>query len=398
MREPVALPATLGPAGLFGVSWRCGGADRLDRIGGRSQLVCRDVRDERGLSRRERRVPRGPAVLSRRRIGMPARRSRVGHANFPARPGSGELDRTARAIVARADTIEVVQHVLGAVGGPHGERVMVRVLERAATPNGDEPRVAILAEDHLGLQASAMRQARSGQTTVDRLLNDLAGDTDDGLLTDELRAWLTASPRLRAFAHEYRDKIRKKLRSAADADAARDVRTELRFAQALLADRRIELAFESYGARRVGPDFTVRFRGEQPFNCEVSRVRRIPSEILDGGPLLAKLRQLPPSVPNLLVIAISGRSAAELDMERAMRGLRRRADDKEDAFFARRGFEGARAFYARFLRLGGVIVWCETAHGKARAALWRNRSARIAVSERAARACLACLRDDAPRQ
>jgi hypothetical protein len=42
-----------------------------------------------------------------------------------------------------------------------------------------------------------------------------------------------------------------------------------------------------------------------------------------------------------------------------------------------------------------VIVFSEGALGPARAALWTNRSARIALPERAGRACLQCLRADA---
>ena len=56
------------------------------------------------------------------------------------------------------------------------------------------------------------------------------------------------------------------------------------------------------------------------------------------------------------------------------------------------GSTGARGFYERYLRLGAVLVWCEGATEEARAALWTNRSARIAVPDRAAQACLACLR------
>ena len=86
--------------------------------------------------------------------------------------------------------------------------------------------------------------------------------TDDHL-ADEVAGWLAGSNRFRAFVDANRDKIRKKLRGAADEDARRDVRAELRVAHLLLADRRIELAFEAYGSTKRGPDFTVTFRGER---------------------------------------------------------------------------------------------------------------------------------------
>ena len=64
-------------------------------------------------------------------------------------------------------------------------------------------------------------------------------------MADELAGWLGTSSRFRAFAESHGAKIRKKLRSATDADARLDVRAELRVAHLLLADRRFELAFEA---------------------------------------------------------------------------------------------------------------------------------------------------------
>ena len=75
-----------------------------------------------------------------------------------------------------------------------------------------------------------------------------------------------------------------------------------------------------------------------------------------GAPLVAKLRQLPPSVPNAVLVAIGGTTAAGLDVAAATKALRSRADAKDEAFFVRRGLEGTRDFYERFLRLGGVLI------------------------------------------
>jgi hypothetical protein len=210
-------------------------------------------------------------------------------------------------------------------------------------------------------------------------------------MVDELTTWLAGSARFRAFAEAHRDKIRKKLR-AVDAEALRDVRAELQVAHLLLADRRFELAFEAYGSGKAGPDFTVTFRGEGTFNLEVTRLRGLPRSTAYGGTLLAKLRQLPPSAPNALLIAIEGGRAEALDMATAARALRDRADAKDEAFFTARGLDGTRGFYERYLRLGAVFVWCEGATGDARATPWINRSARIALPERAIRACVQSLR------
>jgi hypothetical protein len=228
--------------------------------------------------------------------------------------------------------------------------------------------------------------------SVERLGLEL---TDRGLedpLTFELVGWLAGSPRFRAFAGTYRDKIHKKLRHARDPDAALDVRAELQVAHLLLADRRFEVAFEAYGSGKVGPDLTVSFRSSRTFDVEVTRHRRVPDVAGTGTVLMAKLRQLTPGTPNVVVIAIDGDTAAAVDVGAAARALRARADAKDEAFFSARGHDGSRGFYDRFLRLGAVVVWCDGGVGDARATLWTNRSARISVPDQAARSCLACLR------
>ena len=225
-------------------------------------------------------------------------------------------------------------------------------------------------------------------------MQELSGGSPADATTRELAAWLAGSRRFRAFAKAHRDKIRKKLRGATDEDARRDVRAELAVAHLLLAEPRIELAFEAYGSTKGGPDFTAGFRGERSFNLEVTRLHRPPQAAVHGGPLLTKLRQLPPSVPNAVLVAIEGDSADAFDVADAMRGVLARAETKDDAFFVARGFDGTRGFNQRYLRLGAVLVWCEGAAGDARASSWTNRAARIPIPERAARACLACLRAD----
>ena len=229
--------------------------------------------------------------------------------------------------------------------------------------------------------------------SVERLAQSLYDPEPRDSLASELVGWLAGSARFRAFAEAYRDKIRKKLRNAGDADARRDVRAELQVARLLLTDRRFELAFEAYGSGKVGPDLTVTFRGGRSFNLEVTRRRGVFDPTGNGAPLLAKLRQLPPSLPNALLVAIEGDRADAFDVAAATRALRSRADAKDEAFFTDRGFDGTRGFYERHLRLGAVFVWCEgAAEAEQRATLWINRSARIAMPEPAARAGLGCLR------
>jgi hypothetical protein len=241
-----------------------------------------------------------------------------------------------------------------------------------------------------------------GETAVERLVRylfDRAFSTDGGEgavsgsapFEVELAAWLAASSRYRAFVEANRDKIRKKLRTTPDPEARRDVRVELLTASLLVADKRIELGFETYGSGKRGPDFTVAFPGERTFNLEVTRARRAVEPARYERQLLAKLHQLPSGVPNAVLLAIESGPADATDVDTAVRSLRSRADQRDDAFFAARDFDGARGFYDLFLRLGGVFVFSESAPGEGRAALWVNRSARSALPDRVARACLQAL-------
>src|SRR5689334_2088813 len=154
------------------------------------------------------------------------------------------------------------------------------------------------------------------------------GALEDSIATEVLQ-WLAGSARFRAFAEANRDKIRKKLRgAAADPEARRDVRAELRIAQLLLSDRRVELEFEAYGSGNRGPDFSAA-RGGDRFNLEVTRPRGRP-EAAGFSALLAKLRQLPPAAPNAVLLAVEGEDARAYDTAAAIKALRARADAKDE--------------------------------------------------------------------
>ena len=236
-----------------------------------------------------------------------------------------------------------------------------------------------------------MPQAHPVGPTVIRLAADLTGHDAGDPFADELLDWLAGSPRFRAFAEADRDKIRKKLRGATDPDARRDVRVELDVIRLLLGDRKVTVAFEPYGSGRVGPDLAVTL-GSGSSNLEITRRRGAPPDATTIAQLiLGKLRQLPPSAPNVLLVAVDAETAAALDVSAAIRQLRGRADAKDDPFFAARGFATARVFYDRFLRLGGVVAWSERPEAAPRAVLWTNASARIAVPPKLARAMVAAL-------
>lgn len=208
--------------------------------------------------------------------------------------------------------------------------------------------------------------------------------TDDrpGTLAKELAAWLDGR-RFAAFVSVNRDKVRKKIRSATDDDASAGVRAELMTAQLLLADRRFEITPEAYGSGKRGPDLTMTFRSTYRFNIEVTQLRsaRLPYV------LLAKLRQLPAGIANVLIVVVPTPVSAT-EIATATRLLKTRAERSDDAFFAAYGLTGARSFYAHYRRLSAVCVM-DTAN--AAAAFWTNPEAKHSPSAETARALQTCL-------
>jgi hypothetical protein len=235
-------------------------------------------------------------------------------------------------------------------------------------------------------------------TRAERLLSHLfdgAWPERADELAAELAGWLSASARFLAFVDAHRDKIRKKLRGASESGARGDVRAELEAAFWLLADRRLDLSFEAYGAGRRGPDFTVTFRAAHRFNLEVTRPR------LDAGDrpgrdragavasaLLGKLRQLPADAPNAVLVALDDPPPADDEVAGAVRSLRQRADRRDDLFFAGRGFADAREFHLYYRRLSALFVAGRAGAG---ARAWSNGEARRPLPDGALTACLTCL-------
>lgn len=192
-------------------------------------------------------------------------------------------------------------------------------------------------------------------------------------------AWMVASPRFAAFLEANRVKVRKKVRTAPGPEGQRDVLCELEVAYLLLQHRQIELAYEAYTAEKArGPDFSATLKGHIRFNVEVKRLRAgdrsLDARLTDA--ICAKLRQMPPSVPNLLWV-VNEPSATEpapnLALADLMKQVVLRAERKDEAILARSGYADTRAFFAQFVRLSGVLV--SVADG-ARREVWANPQAR----------------------
>lgn len=174
-------------------------------------------------------------------------------------------------------------------------------------------------------------------------------------------ALLERTPPLRVFTAAHAAKIRKKARHAGDPGARRDLRCELAVAAAL-ADRRSPLSYEPLAAEgRRGPDFLLRHKGHTSVYVEVSRLRPARSEERDPAGRLAamlcgKLGQLVAGAANLLVVVSDDGPLGAEEVGAAIQGLRRRAEARDDAYFAFRGVAGARTALQLLPRLSAVLV------------------------------------------
>ena len=89
-----------------------------------------------------------PAQVPGRGVGVAGRRACLCPRDLTTRPGTPQLDRASRPAVIRPRLLEVVQHVLRAVGRPGREQAVLPVIEAATTAHGDEPGIANLGKDH----------------------------------------------------------------------------------------------------------------------------------------------------------------------------------------------------------------------------------------------------------
>lgn len=213
---------------------------------------------------------------------------------------------------------------------------------------------------------------------VDDLLATLFADAVE--IRSCCARWVLMSPRFPAFLDVYRDKIRKKLRGVADGEGVLDLQVELLTAASLLTERKLTLEYEKYAANKTrGPDFTALYKTHTPFNVEVKRIRGLTQPGKWADVLCDKLRQLPPSVVNVLVVyGERAEQAAPFDVDAAMRGLRATAERKDELFFTRRGLEGARDYLRQSFKLSAVIYKARDAatdeYGPS--AIWINPQAR----------------------
>src|SRR3984893_17441302 len=121
LRELVALPPAFESSCALALSFRRRSTCRLDRIGGRTELVRSDVCDDRGLAGSVRGMPCCPTQVSGCGVCMAGRRASVAHGDLAARPGAGLVDRLTRSLVLTLSRLEEVEDVLRARCRPQSE-------------------------------------------------------------------------------------------------------------------------------------------------------------------------------------------------------------------------------------------------------------------------------------
>jgi hypothetical protein len=217
------------------------------------------------------------------------------------------------------------------------------------------------------------KKAKKAKQT-DELVRTVAGRCRPRLQS-ELGHWMEDNSRFQSFVVAHQDKIRKKL-SADDEEARQDVRAELLVAERLLMDRRFEVTFEAYGAKRLGPDLSVAYRRNDRFNLEVTRVRTAEGlDIVKLTQVMAgKLRQMPVETANALIIVGRELGLTADSLPTAARLLRSQM---------------AGEIAAQYPRLGGVLVLDEASQPMA-AEFWASREARHALTPQAVTALTAC--------
>src|ERR1700682_3807855 len=147
LRELVALPPAFESSRALALSVRRRSTCRLDRIGGRTELVRGDVCDGRGLAGSVRGMPCCPTQISGRGHCMAGRSASLGHGDLAAHPGPPELDRATRSRVLRLSRLEELKDVLRAGCRPQSELLVIRIGEGPAAADRHETRVAVLRKD-----------------------------------------------------------------------------------------------------------------------------------------------------------------------------------------------------------------------------------------------------------
>jgi hypothetical protein len=199
-------------------------------------------------------------------------------------------------------------------------------------------------------------------------------DGQSHLLAAPMAAWLASSRRFAAFAHTFRDKIRKKLRVTHEPEALFDLRLELETAYLLLGEPPLSLEYEPKQSELIrSPDFAVTFTTRFTFMVEVARLRAthgtahieadkstvsmavlVNEQMADT--ICSKLGQLLPQRGNVVVVGLDGQRLRNTDPSRTMVEIQRRVEHNDEAFLRRHRFRDRADFFRQYQRLSEVLI------------------------------------------
>jgi len=213
-------------------------------------------------------------------------------------------------------------------------------------------------------------------------------------LVEPMGAWLASSRRFTNFVTIFRNKIRKKLRTAPDRETVLDLQLELETAYLLLREKSLSLVYEPE-QREHGrsPDFAVTFTTSLTFMVEVTRLRAVqrktsaellPVSFADGAsplPPIAdaladtvcnKLGQFLAQCSNVLIVGVEALGLTQGDVQAAMLRVQRRAEGSESDFLQRYGFRNRSDFFERYQRLTGILLRASKVQDQESVVAWLN--------------------------
>ena len=220
---------------------------------------------------------------------------------------------------------------------------------------------------------------------TDQLL-DFIFDGKSHILFQPVESWLTSSRRYCDFVDNYKDKIRKKIRTTQNTETLIDLQLELETAYLLLQEQRLSLVYEPGLAEKVRrPDFAVSYTTSLTFMIEVTRVRvnqpNIDAQLMD--PIFSKLGQLLPKHSNILIIGIDKINFTSVELAECLIRFQRRIEQEDRVFLNKYGFRDRSEFFQQHQRLSEIVIRESIPNTKPGAVAWINPQARQPLPSKA---------------
>ena len=200
-------------------------------------------------------------------------------------------------------------------------------------------------------------------------------------LAPSMTAWLASSRSFAAFVTEFRDKIRKKIRTSQEQEPRLDLHLELETAYLLLQEQRFSLVYEPSCGQARCPDLAVTYTTRLTFMVEITRSRALQKGLAAGDSiadtLCTKLGQFIPQHSNILVIGVDDPPLAPGALHAAMLRLQQRAERNDPALWQRYRFQDRSDFFRSYQRLTEVFVRQSQPQGDLQLITWVNPQAKV---------------------